>query len=65
MGAISDIVVNIVNSLYQFTGNYGISIILLTILVRLVILPFNISSMKFTHISKKLSPEMEEIKRKY
>ncbi len=65
MGAISDIVVNIVNSLYEFTGNYGISIILLTILVRLVILPFNISSMKFTHISKKLTPEMEEIKKKY
>ncbi len=65
MGAISDVVVNVVNSLYQFTGNYGISIILLTFLVRLVILPFNISSMKFTHISKKLSPEMEEIKRKY
>jgi len=65
MGALSDIVVNVVNMLYEFTGNYGISIILMTVLVRLVILPFNISSMKFTHISKKLTPEMEEIKKKY
>jgi YidC/Oxa1 family membrane protein insertase len=65
MGALSDIVVNVVNMLYEFTGNYGISIILMTVIVRLVILPFNISSMKFTHISKKLTPEMEEIKKKY
>jgi YidC/Oxa1 family membrane protein insertase len=60
-----DIVINIVNFFYGFTGNYGISIILLAVLVRLIILPFNISSMKFTHLTKKLNPQMEEIKRKY
>ncbi len=61
----NDLVINIVNFFYQVTGSYGISIILLAILVRLIILPFNISSMKFTHLSKKLNPKMEEIKRKY
>lgn len=65
MGAISDFIVNIVNALYQFTGSYGISIILLAGLVKVILLPFNYSSMKFTAMSKKLNPEMEEIKRKY
>lgn len=65
MSALRNLVIAIVDFLYGISGSYGITIILLTILVRLAVLPFNISSMKFTHISKVLAPKMEEIKKKY
>ncbi len=65
MEFLSGPIITIVDFLYGVTGNYGISIIILTILVRLAILPLNIKSMKFTNISKKLAPKMEEIKKKY
>ncbi len=65
MGFLKDLVVQAVNFFYNISGSYGIAIIMLTILVRLIILPLNISSMKFSNISKKLNPKMEEIKKKY
>jgi YidC/Oxa1 family membrane protein insertase len=65
MSFLKDLVVQAVNFFYNFSGSYGIAIIMLTIVVRLIILPLNISSMKFSNISKKLNPKMEELKKKY
>ncbi|QOR34106.1 YidC/Oxa1 family membrane protein insertase [Clostridium sp. 'deep sea'] len=65
MGFLSNIVLSIVDFFYGVTKNYGVSIILLTLTVRFALLPLNIKSMKFTHISKVLNPKMQEIQKKY
>ena len=51
--------------LFKFTNNYGYSIILLTILIRLVFFPLNQYSMKSMARIKALTPQMNIIKDKY
>jgi YidC/Oxa1 family membrane protein insertase len=45
--------------------NYGLAILLLATLVRLVLHPLNVTSMKSMRAMQKLQPEMERIKEKY
>jgi YidC/Oxa1 family membrane protein insertase len=48
-----------------FHGNYGLSIILVTIVVRLCLLPFMLSQLKSQEKMKELSPEIQALKEKY
>ena len=51
--------------LFSVVGNWGVSIILMTILVRLVLLPFNVFSTKSMKAMQKIQPEMNRIKERY
>ena len=55
----------ILKKLYTISGNFGIAIILLTILVRLIIFPLANKSYKTMAKMKNLSPKLQEIKEKY
>ena len=55
----------ILSYFFNFTGNYGYAIILLTILVRLVFFPLNQYSMKSMGKMKGLSKPLEAIKTRY
>ena len=55
----------LLNFLYQFTGNYGVSLILFAVLVQLVLLPITIKSKKSTMKMSRLQPRMQAIKEKY
>ena len=55
----------VLDYLFNLTNNYGYSIIILTILIRLVFFPLNQFSMKSMARIKLLGPEMEIIKTKY
>ena len=55
----------ILDYLFKFTSNYGYSIIILTILIRLVFFPLNQFSMKSMAAIKALTPQMNLIKEKY
>lgn len=46
-------------------GNYGVVIILLTIIVRLVLVPLTISQTKSMAKMQKLQPELKELQKKY
>ncbi|KKI92027.1 OxaA-like protein precursor [Bacillus sp. SA1-12] len=48
-----------------FHGNYGLSIIIVTIMVRLVLLPFMLSQSKSQEKMKSLQPEMKALREKY
>jgi YidC/Oxa1 family membrane protein insertase len=48
-----------------FHGNYGLSIILVTIVVRLCLLPLMLSQLKSQEKMKELSPEIQVLKEKY
>ncbi|GAB4439382.1 MAG: membrane protein insertase YidC [bacterium] len=55
----------ILNFFYKFTKNYGVSIILLTILIKLAFFPLSHKSYKSMKALQKLQPKMEEIRKKY
>lgn len=55
--------------LYSITGNYGVAIILLTVLVRTCMLPFSVrqarAAKQMQEISTKLKPEITALKEKF
>ena len=55
----------ILKRLFTLTGNFGIAIILLTILVRIIILPLANRSYKAMAKMKKLAPKMKAIQEQY
>jgi len=65
MDSFAKLLLRILNWFHAFIPNYGIGIILLTILVRLGMYPLTLKSMKSMKKMQMLGPEMEEIKTKY
>ena len=51
--------------LYQFTTNYGLSLIIFAIIVKLVLLPASIKSKKSSMKMSRLSPRVQAIQEKY
>lgn len=51
--------------LYKFIGSYGFSLIIFTIIIRLVLLPLSIKQQKATAKMTAFKPRMEEIQKKY
>ena len=51
--------------LYQFTNNYGIALILFSVIVQLVMLPMTAKSKKSMMKMSRLQPRMQEIQRRY
>ncbi len=62
---IASILLKVLVMFNDIIHNWGLSIILVTVLVRLLLLPTNISSFKSMRNMSKLSPLMKEIKEKY
>ncbi|WMJ80920.1 membrane protein insertase YidC [Clostridium sp. MB40-C1] len=65
MNIIFTIFNNIFNGLYSITGDYGISIILLTLVVRSLFLPMSIKQKKTMEKHQETSKKVEMIKQKY
>lgn len=55
----------ILKKLYSFTNNFGIAIILLTILVRIIIFPLANKSYKVMAKMKKIAPEIKSLQEQY
>ncbi len=51
--------------LYQFTGNYGVAMILFAILVQVVLMPINAKSKKSMMKMSRLTPRVQEIQARY
>ena len=65
MGAISSLFGYMLNFLYNLVNNYGIAIILFTILLRLILLPITILKQKSMKKNEKMQEKMREIQTKY
>jgi YidC/Oxa1 family membrane protein insertase len=50
---------------YQYVGNFGVAILLLTLFVKILFFPIANASFKTMSRTKKLQPEMERIKQRY
>ncbi len=55
----------IINFIYSLVSNYGVAIILFTIIVKLILLPLNIRSQKAMKKQQKIQPIMAELQKKY
>ena len=55
----------ILNALYSFIDNYGITIIVFTVLIRLIILPLYAAQLRSTTQMQKMQPKIKEIQEKY
>lgn len=57
--------VHVLKWFYSLVGNWGWAIILLTIFVRLFVLPFNVMSFKSMKAMKVIQPEIQKLKEKH
>jgi len=55
----------ILNELYGFTQNFGLSIILLTLMIKLVTFPLNNKQIQSSKKMQEVQPEMKKIQQKY
>ena len=65
MGAISKLFGYLLNALYSVFNNYGIAIIVFSIILRIILIPITIKQQKSLKKSAELQEEMKEIQRKY
>lgn len=50
---------------HKLTGNYGVSIIILSVIIQLLLTPLSFKSYKAMAVMKKIQPEMQAIQKKY
>lgn len=55
----------LLSGIYNVIGNYGLSIIILTVLIRLIILPLYSMQLKSTESMQAIQPKIKEIQAKY
>lgn len=65
MGAISNLFGYILNFIYELIQNYGLAIILFSILFKLILLPLSIKQQKTMKKTAKLQEKMKELQEKY
>lgn len=65
MGFLSGIFGYILNFFYELTNNYGIAIIIFSVLLRLILIPITIKQQKTMKKNAKMQEKMKEIQTKY
>lgn len=65
MGFLSEIFGYILNFFYELINNYGIAIIIFSILLRIILIPITIKQQKTMQKSAKMQEKMKEIQKKY
>ena len=56
---------SVLNGIYSVVGNYGWSMVVFTLFIRLLMLPFDYKSRVGMRKTAKIQPKMEELRRKY
>src|SRR5215212_7110775 len=51
--------------IYGVVGNYGVAIILLTVLIRVILLPLGVKQIKSMQAMQAIQPKVKEIQKKY
>ncbi len=55
----------LLSSLYSVFGNLGVSIVVMTLLIRALLLPFSLPSLKAREKMEKVRPEIDKLKKKF
>ncbi|MCA9230801.1 MAG: YidC/Oxa1 family insertase periplasmic-domain containing protein [Planctomycetales bacterium] len=64
-GGVAKLMLSILHFFYRFVGNYGIAIIMLTVLVRSCMFPISRKQAQSMAKMQELKPEMDKLKEKY
>lgn len=64
-GALGRLARNVLELFYRWTGNYGVAIIMLTVLLQAILFKFTQMSLKSSAKMKKVQPEMKRLQEKY
>ena len=64
-GALGKLARNVLELFYKWTGNYGVAIIMLTLLIQALLFHFTLTQLKSAAKMKKIQPEMKRIQEKY
>ena len=65
IGPLEGVFLQTLQKLSEITGNYGIGIILLTVLIRVIILPLTIKQEKSMKKMRDIQPEVDKLREKY
>ena len=65
MNVIADFIGQVVQVFYAFTGDYGIAIVMITLAIKLLLLPLNIKQRAQLERQKEVSQKVAEIQKKY
>ena len=61
----TNLFVSILNWIYSWLGNYGWSVVMFTLLIRLILLPLDIKSKKSMRAMSKIQPKLQALQKKY
>lgn len=64
-GALGKIARNVLETFYGWTGNYGVAIIMITVLLQLILLKFTLMQFKSSAQMRKIQPEIKRLQEKY
>ena len=65
MGSIAKLLGSLLKIIYDIVNNYGIAIVIFTVLIRLILLPLNIKQQKSMMRMQAVSPLISEVQEKY
>lgn len=62
---LSDLMAQGIEFFFALTGNYGLAIIMLTVIIRVVLLPLTQMQVRSMRKMREISPQLEELNKKY
>ena len=65
MGFLNSLLLTIMKAMHSFINNYALTIILFTILIKLVVMPLNLKSRRSTMRMTSVQPKMQALQEKY
>ncbi len=64
-GVVAPFMNTLMNETYDWTGNWGVAIVLMTLILKIVTLPFTLAASRSAKRMQKLQPLMQEVREKY
>ncbi len=64
-GEIKQFILDVLNYLYGAAGDYGIAIVLLTVAMRLVLMPLTVKQTRSMYEMQRIQPKIKELQKKY
>ena len=63
--AINSLFVSVLNWIYSWVGNYGWSVVVFTLIVRLLVLPLDVKSRRGMRATMRIQPKLQALQKKY
>jgi YidC/Oxa1 family membrane protein insertase len=63
--AFKDLIFWCINSVYSFAGDWGMAILIVTLIFRVILMPLMRKQIKSSYQMQKVQPLMQEIQQKY